>query len=437
VKSALPADAVSTPSCVDTDGALRQRHGMHSARSRDHVCVASRAWIDQLAAMGELIRAGLERREQCIVIAKGAPMATVAEALARAGVADVAADRVTIVGAESAELRGGAFEPERLLAWVEERTDEALHAGLTGTRLIGEMTSIWDPCPDPAQVTEFEAKLDHWMADRPVSAMCMYDRTRMPARVVRDMFTTHPLVLIDATVCRNTHYLSSASVLSPDRWGAEVDELLARVRASALADGRILAHRRELLAGQEAERRSIARELHDGFGQLLAAIQLGMREKPINVDELDALIGEALESVRSLALELRSAMLDDLGLAAALRAYVRRIVRETELAVELRVCEAAVPPAAATTCFRIVQEAVLNIVRHARAQRVVIDVGTSGGALTLTVEDDGVGFDPSRPGLGIVGMTERAALAGGEIAIASAPGAGTTIRARLPIGGGA
>ncbi|HSR99661.1 MAG TPA: sensor histidine kinase, partial [Kofleriaceae bacterium] len=177
--------------------------------------------------------------------------------------------------------------------------------------------------------------------------------------------------------------------------------------------------------------------LHDGFGQLLAAIQLGLRETPIDVDELDALVGEALESVRSLALELRSAMLDDLGLAAALRAYVRRIVRETELAVDLWVDDLPVPAAVATTCFRIVQEAVLNIVRHARARRVAIEVRATPGALTLTVQDDGIGFDPAQPGLGVVGMTERAALAGGEIAFASAPGAGTTVRARLPIGRGA
>jgi signal transduction histidine kinase len=410
---------------------------MHSARSRDHVCVASRAWIDQLAAMGEFVRDGLARREQCIVIAKGAPTAEVAEALARADVAAVGADRVVIVAAESAHLRGGAFEPDRLLAWIEERTDEALGAGLTGTRLIGEMTSIWDPRPDPAQLTEYEAKLDSWMADRPVSAICMYDRTRMPARVVREMFATHPLVMIDAMVCRNMHYMSSATVLSADRWGAEVDELLGRVRASAVADGRVDAHRRMLLAVQEAERRSIARELHDGFGQLLAAIQLGLHETPIDVDELDALVGEALESVRSLAIELRSAMLDDLGLAAALRAYVRRIMRETELTVDLRIDDVPVPAAVATTCLRLIQEAVLNVVRHARARCVAIEVRTTTGALTLAVQDDGVGFDPAQPGLGIVGMTERAALAGGDFAIASAPGAGTTVRARLPIGGGA
>ena len=388
--------------------------------------------------MGAFVRDGLERREQCIVIAKGAPTTEVAAVLARTGVveaAGVAGDRVTIVGAESAHLRGGAFEPERLLGWIEERTDEALRAGLTGTRLIGEMTSIWDPRPDPAQLTEYDAKLDRWMVDRPVSAMCMYDRTRVPARVVRDMFATHPLVMIDALVCRNAHYMSSATVLSTDRWSAEVDELLDRLRASAMAERRVQWHRRELLVVQEAERRSIARELHDGIGQVLAALQLGLREKRINIDELDALVGEALESVRSLAIELRAAMLDDLGLAAALRAYIRRIMRETELVVELRVDDAVVPSAVATTCFRIVQEAVLNVVRHAHAQRVAIEVRTTAGGLTLTVEDDGVGFDPARSGLGIVGMTERAALAGGDLAIASSPGAGTTIRARLPLGG--
>ncbi|HSS00503.1 MAG TPA: MEDS domain-containing protein, partial [Kofleriaceae bacterium] len=237
--------------------------------------------------MGGFVRAGLERGEQCIVIAKGARTTEVAEVLARAGVGGVGGvgnGRVTIIGTESAHLRGGAFEPDRMVAWIAQRTDEALRAGLTGTRLIGEMTSLWDPCPDPAQLTEYEAKLDRWMADRPVSAMCMYDRTRMPARVVRDMFATHPLVMVDAMVCQNAHYMSSATVLSTDRWAAEVDELLGQVRASAMADDRVDAHRRALLAVQEAERRSIAREHLGGLGRaralgeddaLLAALEPG------------------------------------------------------------------------------------------------------------------------------------------------------------------
>jgi signal transduction histidine kinase len=231
--------------------------------------------------------------------------------------------------------------------------------------------------------------------------------------------------------------MSSATVLASDRRGAEVDELLVRLGASAAVSDRMRAHRRELLVVQEAERRAISRELHDGFGQLLAAIQLGLHKAPIDLNELDALVGEALESVRSLAIELRSPMLDDLGLAAALRAYVRGIVRERDLVVDLRVDDVALPAALATTCFRLVQEAVLNIVRHAGAHRVAIDLSASPGELTLTVEDDGKGFDPAHPGLGIVGMTERVALAGGDLAIASAHGAGTTIRARLPIRGGA
>lgn len=405
---------------------------MHPARSRDHVCVPSGAWEDQLAAIGGFVRGGVERGEQCIVVAEDARAAAIGEALGRTS---LPADRVAIVGAERSYLHAGALDPDRVIAWIGERTDEALGAGLPGMRLVADLPCIWDPAAEPARLIEYEAKLDAWMVDRPVSAMCVYDRMSMPASVVRDMFATHPLVMIGAMRCRNAHHVSSPSVLAADRCDAEIDELLARLRTGALADDRVQAHRRELLAIQEAERRSIARELHDGFGQLLTAIQLGLHEVPIDIDELDALVGEALESVRSLAIELRSAMLDDLGLAAALRAYVRRIVRERELVVDLQVDDVALPAPLATTCFRLVQEAVRNIVRHAGAQRVVIDVRASAEWLTLTVKDDGVGFDAAHPGLGIVGMTERAALAGGDIAIASTPGAGTTIRARLPIGG--
>jgi signal transduction histidine kinase len=116
---------------------------------------------------------------------------------------------------------------------------------------------------------------------------------------------------------------------------------------------------------------------------------------------------------------------------------VRRIARARELAVDLAIEDVDVPAAIATTCFRLVQEAVLNVVRHADARRTEIEIRADHGWLTLSVRDDGVGFDPARPGFGIVGMTERAALAGGELTVESSPGAGTTIRARLPIGDGA
>jgi signal transduction histidine kinase len=407
---------------------------MHPARSRGHVCVPAHAWQDQLEAAAAFMRAGLERREQCIFIAKNATSTELADLLQRA---NVPTEGLSIIGADSSYLRGGTFEADRMIEWLAERVEAARSAGLPGTRLVGEVACVWDPCPDPARLIEYEAKLDGWMIGRPISVMCLYDRARMPARVVRNMFATHPLVVVDARVHRNLHHMSPATVLASSRADAEVDEILAGFRTGVLADERLHSHRRQLLAVQEAERRAIARELHDGFGQLLVAIQLGLHETPIDVDELDALTGEAVESVRSLALELRPAMLDDLGLAAAVRAYVRRVARDRELAIDLTVDDIPVPAAIATTCFRLVQEAVLNIVRHADAHRVAIEIRSDGGCLTLAVHDDGVGFDPGRPGLGIVGMTERTALAGGELTVESTPGAGTTVRARLPIGDGA
>jgi signal transduction histidine kinase len=208
-----------------------------------------------------------------------------------------------------------------------------------------------------------------------------------------------------------------------------------------------------LLEVQEAERRHLARELHDEVGPALSAVKINLqmlKRQPEmvgtagrRVDDGLLIVDRLLQVVRQMSLDLRPSILDDLGLAAALRWYVGAQAERSGLSAEV-VTEGVpddLPGAIATTAFRIVQEAVTNVVRHASARRLQVRAALAGAQLDLVVADDGVGFDVAAArrqalagrSLGLLGLSERAELAGGRTAVESAPGRGTTVRAWLPL----
>jgi signal transduction histidine kinase len=237
----------------------------------------------------------------------------------------------------------------------------------------------------------------------------------------------------------------------------------ARQRASdELAERNVeltrLARRFEALSArlidvQEAERRLLARELHDEIGQALTAVKLslhaadgveGRASRAAALAEAIAIVDRALGQVRSMSLQLRPSLLDDLGLGAAAQWFVKSQAPKSDLDFEFA---ADLPPerlprALETPCFRILQEAVTNVIRHAQARRVWVDLRCLAGRLVLTVRDDGRGFDVAAAleeaargeSLGLLGMQERAQLAGGAMTITPGEGAGTIVRAEFPIG---
>jgi PAS domain S-box-containing protein len=210
---------------------------------------------------------------------------------------------------------------------------------------------------------------------------------------------------------------------------------------------------RRLIEVQEEERRGLARELHDELGQVLTAVSLNIEAARPTAGEgaQDRLaesmraIDRAIEQVRSLSLDLRPAMLDIMGLESALRWYVDRRVKPAGLDVDLvsSLSGRRERPELEITCFRVVQEALTNVIRHAQARRVQVEVSAADDALQVTVRDDGRGFDvgAARQGavqgetFGLLGIQERVQLLGGDIAIESAAGQGTVVRVRLPLGG--
>jgi len=204
----------------------------------------------------------------------------------------------------------------------------------------------------------------------------------------------------------------------------------------------------QIITAQEEERRRIARELHDQTGQALTSLLVGLRTLETDSDlarlpELKAIVTSTLDGVRNLALELRPSVLDDLGLVPALHRYVRTCAAH-HLAVDFQTVGLdglRLPAPLETALYRIVQEALTNVVRHAHARQVSLLLEARGESVVAIVEDDGCGFEVERlmhgpvdeHWLGLHGMRERAELLGGRLTIESAPGAGTTVFVELPL----
>ncbi|MFZ1986068.1 MAG: PAS domain-containing protein [Desulfatitalea sp.] len=204
-----------------------------------------------------------------------------------------------------------------------------------------------------------------------------------------------------------------------------------------------------IMANQESERAAIARELHDELGQLLTALRMDavwlqkrLADKDPSAAERAAaictLVDTTIEEVRAMAIRLRPGVLDDLGLVAALEWYTSEFERRAEFAcIFSHDPMPAIDNTTATAAYRIAQEALTNVARHARATRAEVDLRLRRQALCLTVWDDGLGFNPSTLSdaqmLGLAGMRERAALVGGALAVTSQPGQGTLVTLTVPL----
>jgi two-component system sensor histidine kinase UhpB len=251
-----------------------------------------------------------------------------------------------------------------------------------------------------------------------------------------------------------------------------LDSLAARAQEIQTYSTRLQELSDRVLLAQEEERRRLARELHDDTGQVLSTLLLHLKlfrdaagqpgadaaALEEQASALAELARDALDGIRRLALELRPRMLDDLGLAAALRAYVDEWRERTAIAATLDVVlppDRSLPNTAEIAIYRMVQEALANVARHARATRVGITLAPETDHLVVEVRDNGKGMDGARSpgglhrtsaisgadivaaglgaGLGLFGIQERIGLAGGTLHVESAPGRGTTLRAALPL----
>jgi two-component system, NarL family, sensor histidine kinase DevS len=252
---------------------------------------------------------------------------------------------------------------------------------------------------------------------------------------------------------RGIGVLAAHDKLGPDVRFADSDLRLAETFASRAALAVDLSERiardslRRVVEAQELERRRLARELHDETGQALTSILLGLKPLEERLDDTDSraaiadlreLVVSTLQDVRRLAVELRPSALDDFGLVAALERLTASFTEQSGIVVDFQtsLADERLSDEVETALYRIVQEALTNVVKHARARHVSILLARTSGAIKAVVEDDGQGFDPaeeSLDGFGLVGMRERLALLGGRLEVESGGEGGTTIAAEVPI----
>ena len=231
-----------------------------------------------------------------------------------------------------------------------------------------------------------------------------------------------------------------------DRLASSFHGLLQRIEEERRRSGQLA------MRAQEEERRRLARDLHDEVNQALTAILLRLEalahetppERAPEVAELKRLVNQAMDELLNLARQLRPSALDDHGLVPAVETQLKRFSARTGVEVSLNAegDPDLLPEDVQTAIYRILQEALANIGRHAGATAVSVDIEADDGRLELRVRDDGAGFDPGAltrggqsdgpgAGLGLSGMVERARLAGGELDVRSAPGGGTTVTLRI------
>jgi signal transduction histidine kinase len=227
-----------------------------------------------------------------------------------------------------------------------------------------------------------------------------------------------------------------------DQRTRELSELYERLREREAWRGALL---RRAISAHEEERRRVARELHDETCQTLAALTLALSQAgsdPQAVERARGMAERALADVHHVIHDLRPSILDDLGLVPALTWYAARHLEPIGISVrfEAEGLPERLPTAIETALFRIAQEALSNVARHARAENVLVQIEVEGGLLRLEVEDDGAGFVPAEVapgdggrGLGLMGMRERAELLGGTLLVDSAPGEGTHLVLTVPL----
>lgn len=324
------------------------------------------------------------------------------------------------------------IDADERFAWTNSRNAERL--GLARDWIVGR--AVRDVMPDRyaevapliAMVREGKTLHDEVTWPDGNDGSLIYERISMPDFDANGGYRGHTVVWLDVTERK--------------RAAEREHDYAERMRALS----------RRLLEAQEAERRAIARELHDEVGQALTAVQAMLQALARTTKDVDAAariaeneksVNRVIDEIRSASMRLRPSVLDDLGLVPALRWLAAQQGRAAglEIALALDALSADVPPQIATACFRIAQEAITNAIRYARAHRVQLRLAERGDDLAIEIADDGAGFAlgamqaraAAGEASGITGMRERAELLGGTFEIDAAPGRGTVVRALFPL----
>lgn len=341
----------------------------------------------------------------------------------------VDADELTVLAADGRNVDGFAAGTRLPLDTFDDT--ELLDSG--AVYVVQDKLCL--PEPPPAVLALHEAGLSCY------TRMSLVDRGRLIGALMLATDTPETFIPEHLDIIRQVADQLAVALQSA--------RLFEEVRA---AQERLQGLSHQLINVQEGERRAVARELHDEIGPALTAVKINLQALlrvpeggtlETHLEESIGVVDHALQQVRNLSLDLRPSLLDDLGLIAALRWYVDRLKLRAGIAARFvsDTFETRLPAVLETTCFRVAQEALTNVVRHARARRVLVALRRYEGEVHLIVRDDGTGFDAHAAheraahgaSIGLLSMEERVLIAGGQLQIESVPGYGTEVYARFPM----
>ena len=450
-----------------------------------HFCYFYETKQDLLDILIPYFKTGLENKEFCLWVISNSELLTVEEATSALRNALPDLDRylaersIEVVGHDDWFLSGKNFDPHRVADRFKEKLNEALARGYAGMRVNGSPAWLHDA--GPKELRRFEAELDKLFPSERTIASCTYPLATIGADEIFDVVRTHQfaiarrqgkwevfetpeLIQAKAEVRRLNEELEQRVIDRTNQLRVANEELKKEIteRKQAEADLRMTSEQLRALSARlqsarEEEGTRIAREIHDELGSMLTglkwdleelsrilSIQRGQSQLAVMREKLSALMkltDMSVSTLRRIASELRPSVLDDLGLPAAIEWQAQQFQARTGIVCHCELSQENIELSAeqSTAVFRIFQEAMTNVLRHAQATRVDIKLNKEKGYFVLSVSDNGKGITESKKSeqqsLGILGMRERAHLIGGEIDIKGVAGKGTVVIVRVPSSG--
>jgi chemotaxis family two-component system sensor kinase Cph1 len=210
----------------DLEGAIGKL-GIH-----DHLCLIYETQEEQFSTVIPFLKIGLERGEKCLYVVDDNTLAMVIDGMRAAGLdvdASMGSGKLAIVTKQDAYLKQGFFDPDWMISFLKSATDEARAAGFSALRITGEMTWVLGGDPGTERLMEYEAKLNYFFPENDSLAICQYNRNRFSPEIIKDVISTHPIVVCGGVVCRNFYYVPPDDFLRPEQPAREIDRLLANI----------------------------------------------------------------------------------------------------------------------------------------------------------------------------------------------------------------
>jgi signal transduction histidine kinase len=439
---------------------------LEQAAPHDHLSLVYEGSEDHYAVAVPFIQIGLDRGEKCIYIADDGTEVAVRNAMSEQGIdveQAIATRSLVLETKDGAFLKKGSFDPDRMPAFWEEVTSEAVRQGFSALRATGETDWLIGGSKGVDRWIEYESRLTQVLASLNCFALCQYNLHLLPSELVRDVIRTHPTIIYRGVACPNMYYVPPDEFLGTNQTAREVERLLTTIRERAEIENTLRQQRNEmrtlanrLMHAQDDERRRIATMLHETSAQDLTALKMLLTRLSRAADRLGdsernalaesiSLTEQSITGIRTVSYLLHPPLLDEAGLSSALRWYAAGFAERSGIKVDLELPESLerLPLDTETVLFRIVQESLTNIHRHSGSGTARIRLRRHADVLVLEIQDQGRGIPNASlkqitsvgGGVGIAGMIERTEQLGGHLEVTSSDHGttGTTVRVRLPL----